>query len=53
MEQIAASTMREWVGSAGHRQNILEKNFTREGIGVAIAGDDKVYVTQILCAETN
>jgi uncharacterized protein YkwD len=52
-EQIAAITMKEWMNSEGHRQNILEKNFTREGVGVAIATDDKVYITQLLCGETN
>jgi uncharacterized protein YkwD len=53
MQRIAAITLAEWMGSEGHRQNILEKNFTREGVGVAIASDDKVYITQILCGETN
>jgi uncharacterized protein YkwD len=53
MEQIAAGTMKELMGSAGHRQNVLEKSFNREGIGVAISSDDKVYITQILCAEAN
>jgi uncharacterized protein YkwD len=52
-ERIAAITMKEWMNSAGHRQNILEKNFTREGVGVAIASDDKVYITQLLCGETS
>jgi uncharacterized protein YkwD len=51
MEQIAASTMKVWMDSDGHKKNILQKNFTREGIGVAIASDDKVYITQILCGE--
>jgi uncharacterized protein YkwD len=37
--------------SEGHRQNILSKNYTKEGIGVAIAEDDdgKVYITQVFC----
>ena len=52
-ERIAASTLKEWMGSEGHRQNILEKKFTREGVGLAIASDDKVYITQLLCGETN
>jgi uncharacterized protein YkwD len=51
MEQIAASTMKAWVDSEGHRKNILQKTFTRQGIGVAVAGDDKVYITQLLCGE--
>jgi uncharacterized protein YkwD len=52
-ERIAALTMKEWMGSEGHRQNILEKKFTREGVGVSIASDDKVYITQLLCGESN
>jgi uncharacterized protein YkwD len=51
-EQIAATTLKEWMGSEGHRKNILDKNFSREGIGVAIAADDKVYITELLCGET-
>ena len=53
MERIAATTMKDWMDSDGHRQNILEKKFTREGIGVAISPDDKVYITQIFCGETS
>jgi uncharacterized protein YkwD len=53
MEKIAATTMKAWMDSAGHRESILEKNYTRAGVGVAIASDDKVYITQILCGETN
>ena len=53
MEKIAATTIKGWMDSSDHRQNILEKNYTREGIGVAVAPDDKVYITQVLCGETN
>src|SRR5262245_43006229 len=53
MEKITTSTLKGWMDSSGHRQTILEKNYTSEGIGVAIAPDDKVYITQILCGETN
>jgi len=53
MEKIAASTMKGWMDSSGHRENILEKNYTRSGVGAAIASDDKVYITQVFCGETN
>jgi uncharacterized protein YkwD len=53
METIANTTLKAWMDSPGHRETILEKNYGREGIGIAIASDDKVYVTQILCGETN
>jgi uncharacterized protein YkwD len=51
MDQIASTTLKGWMQSEGHRQNILEKNYTREGIGVAIdeADDGKVYITQVVC----
>ena len=34
-------------------ENILDKNYTRGGIGVAVASDDKVYITQLFCGDTN
>src|SRR5215813_13875863 len=53
MEKIAATTVKGWADSADHRQNILQSSYTRSGVGVAIAPDDKVYITQIFCGETN
>ena len=53
IEEIAASTVRGWMGSPGHRQVILEKDYTRTGVGVAIAADDKVYITQVFCGSVN
>jgi uncharacterized protein YkwD len=52
-EKIALTTLRAWMDSADHRQSILDKKYTREGVGVAIAPDDKVYITQIFCGEAN
>jgi uncharacterized protein YkwD len=49
MDKIANTTIKGWMESEGHRQNILDKNYTREGIGVAVASDDKVYITQMFC----
>ena len=46
---IAQSTVRGWMSSSGHRQNILTSAYDREGIGVAIAKDDKVYITEDFC----
>ena len=53
MEKIAATTVKGWTDSADHRQNILQSSYTKSGVGVAIAPDDKVYITQIFCGETN
>ncbi len=49
LEEIAKSTVEGWMESPGHRSNILNKNYDREGIGVAISNDDKVYITQDFC----
>ena len=48
-EEIARTTVDGWMDSPGHRKNILTPTYDREGIGVSIAPDDKVYVTQNLC----
>jgi uncharacterized protein YkwD len=45
---IARRSVIGWMKSPGHRQNILEKNYTKTGIGVARAGDT-IYITQLFC----
>ena len=49
MDALASSTVQGWMGSTGHRENILTSTYDREGIGVAIASDDKVYITEDFC----
>jgi uncharacterized protein YkwD len=48
-EKIAETTVLGWMKSTGHRKNILTPHWRREGIGVIIAPDDKVYITQNFC----
>jgi len=48
-EEIAQSTVNGWMNSPGHRQNILTSTYDSQGIGVAIAADDKVYITEDFC----
>ena len=48
-EKIAETTVQGWMNSRGHRQNIMTPHWRREGIGVIIAPDDKVYITQNFC----
>ena len=48
-EQIAQTTVGGWMNSTGHRKNILTPTYDREGIGVAISSDDKVYITEDFC----
>jgi uncharacterized protein YkwD len=45
-KELVSSTVNGWMGSSGHRQNILNLNYSKEGIGVAISDDDKVLITQ-------
>ena len=44
--EIASSTVSGWMNSPGHRSNILESSYEKEGIGVAISSDYKVLITQ-------
>jgi uncharacterized protein YkwD len=48
-EVIAESAVRGWMESRGHRQNILTPHWETEGIGVFIAPDGRVYLTQNFC----
>jgi uncharacterized protein YkwD len=45
-EAFARRAVAGWMGSEGHRANILSRNFDRSGIGVAINGS-YVYATQV------
>jgi uncharacterized protein YkwD len=49
LDEIATSTVQGWMSSPGHRQNILQHEYGKTGIGVAIADDEKVYITQVFC----
>jgi len=45
-DQIAASIVNSWMNSPGHRANILNNDYDKEGIGVAISSTDEVLATQ-------
>ncbi len=47
--KIAGTTVQGWMKSLGHRKNILTPYFRKEGIGVVISPDGKVYITQNFC----
>jgi len=47
--EIAQSTVEGWMNSPGHRENILTAAYDKEGIGVAISSDDRVYITEDFC----
>jgi uncharacterized protein YkwD len=48
-EEIASQVVDGWINSPGHRENILNARYDREGIGIAVSSDGKVYVTQNFC----
>jgi len=48
-EKIAGKALAGWMKSPGHRENILTPQWKREGIGVEIGPDEKVYITQNFC----
>ncbi len=48
-DRIAESVVKRWIASKNHRANILTPYFKRQGIGVAISRDGKVYVTEDFC----
>jgi len=45
---VATQSVEGWMGSSGHRENILTPYFQNEGIGVATSGSE-IYVTQNFC----
>jgi len=48
-EEIAQTTVSGWMNSSGHRENILTPTYDRQGIGVAIGSNDRVYITEDFC----
>ncbi len=48
-DKIARTTVDGWMKSTGHRKNILTPHWGKEGIGVSISSDGKVYITQNFC----
>ncbi|MDO8428711.1 MAG: CAP domain-containing protein [Candidatus Diapherotrites archaeon] len=45
-DEIAASIVNGWMNSPGHRANILNNDYDKEGIGVAISPTDEVLATE-------
>jgi uncharacterized protein YkwD len=42
--RLALSMMNGWMGSSGHRHNLLSPDYTHQGIGTALRGDRLVVV---------
>ncbi|MDO4581198.1 MAG: CAP domain-containing protein [Bacillota bacterium] len=39
-QQTPSEVVEDWMNSQGHRENILNRNYRRIGVGVVISGDD-------------
>lgn len=46
---IAARAVNGWMGSQGHRENILKDTYDRTGIGIAVKSEGRVFITQNFC----
>ena len=49
LEELASLVVDGWMDSPGHRENIVNTSYDRQGIGVVIGADEAVYVTQNFC----
>lgn len=49
-QRTAADVVGAWMGSSGHRANILNASFTTIGIGVVTGTDGRRYWTMVLAA---
>lgn len=49
LEELAANALSGWMGSPEHKENILFPYFQKEGIGVYVTDDGKVYITENFC----
>jgi uncharacterized protein YkwD len=47
-KELARYLVDGWMRSEGHRENLLNKEWTELGVGVAVSGD-KVYASQTFC----
>lgn len=48
-DTIAREAVEGWMNSQGHRDNILTPYFLNEGIGIGVADDGTIYITQDFC----
>lgn len=47
LDNISAFAVRGWMRSPSHRENILDRGWDATGIGIAVARDGKVYITEV------
>ena len=44
---FATTAVRGWMRSATHRMNMLDRNWTATGIGIATGRDGSIFITQV------
>ena len=49
LEELAELIVQDWMDRAGHRENLLEREYDKAGIGVFITGKEEIYTTQNFC----
>jgi uncharacterized protein YkwD len=49
INQLADRIVSGWMNSRGHRKNLLQSAWRREGIGVAVTVTGQMFVTQNFC----
>jgi len=49
LEEIALTTLAGWLDSDGHRRNLLSSAYVATGIGIAVAENGRIYLTQLFC----
>jgi uncharacterized protein YkwD len=49
VDEIVKSTVEGWMNSPGHRQVILTAGYLNTGVGVAVAPNDQILITQEFC----
>jgi uncharacterized protein YkwD len=48
-EELAREIISLWSASPGHRANLLLAQYVHEGLGMALADDRRLFVTQNFC----
>jgi uncharacterized protein YkwD len=47
IDDLSAFAVRGWMKSPTHRSNILDNGWTATGVGIAVARDGRVYITEV------
>ena len=50
-DYFAQTAVRGWLNSHTHRTNMLDRNWTATGIGIATARDGSIFITQVFTHE--